>query len=402
MSAYQTSVVGLVDILGVSERLSKPETARRYSEAVAAILSPMIADKGEFCLVLPHAIEPRMVEVFLSASSGTHLSFISDSIVVSAPIDIPGERDGKCSAILACLETVKALQRSLLMLGLRSRGGISIGGLIHSGELLVGDGLVRAYDLERTKSVVPRAVIDPALIDHLVATRGEHLAVYSNRIAHALRKDEDGWFFVDYLAYSPMDGYGHLELEFPAILGALAEDLKTSEGQRWVPKLEWLLRYASAANQDCRSGKVEPFDHADSSFVAVFPRTTETIVDFLESETAIIEILRSTIPAERWPVQRTHFLWPLGWATISTIEKTDHLNAELRRELSPGHVLYGQNFQVLGRLRRSDDFLFQIKDGRVAQVHLTWTEESYPDWPVTKIYPSFFTWSEAWRSRHRH
>jgi len=37
---YRNSVVGLVDILGVSERLSDPGAAERYAEAVAAILRP--------------------------------------------------------------------------------------------------------------------------------------------------------------------------------------------------------------------------------------------------------------------------------------------------------------------------------------------------------------------------
>lgn len=248
-TGYKTSVVGIIDILGVSERLSDPTTAKRYAEAVAAILRPMIDDKNEPYFVLPHVDEARTVQIYLSPtfSKGSTISFFSDSIVVSAPVDIPGARDGKCLAILACIETVKALQRSLLMLGLSSRGGVSIGGLVHSGELIVGDGLLKAYNIERYKSVSPRTVVDPALIDHLVATAREHFPVYSNRVAHALRQDADGQFFVDYLTYCPNEGFCGLDTEFAAIIRKLTEDLAASGQQPWASKLEWLLRYASAS-----------------------------------------------------------------------------------------------------------------------------------------------------------
>lgn len=400
MTAYRTSIVGLIDILGVSDSLSNPASAQRYSEAVAAILNPMIGDKDEWCFVLPHVDEERPIEILLSPafSRGSKISFISDSIVVSAPVDASDEPDEKCRAILACLEAMKGLQRSLLMLGLRSRGGVSIGGLIHSGELLVGEGLLRAYEIERREAIYPRTVIDPALIHYLVETVNEHFPVYGNRVAHAIRRDEDGAYFVDYLGFCPKDGYCGLEAEFAPILTRLRADLEVINDRPWGPKLEWLTRYASASFDECRGGVVEPFGHADRVFAVAFPRTNETLREYMESESELArtlgtETLRPGSVALRFP------LWPLGWRSILTAQQKERLEAELTREVASGHVLEGEATQVLGRFNYSDDTLFLLEGGRVAQVHLTWNPEDRPEWPWTIVYGSFQSWADEWRKK---
>jgi hypothetical protein len=69
--------------------------------------------------------------------------------------------------------------------------------------------------------------------------------------------------------------------------------------------------------------------------------------------------------------------------------------AELHRELSPGHPLYGLRLRAIGRRPDRDDALFAIDDGsgRVAQVHLTWlgAEERLPC-PVARIYNDVAAW----------
>lgn len=70
------------------------------------------------------------------------------------------------------------------------------------------------------------------------------------------------------------------------------------------------------------------------------------------------------------------------------------LNQELRRELCPGHVLYGVDADAIGKRQRRDDVLFLLPDGRVAEVHLTQKVETDPRWPWTERHPSF----DAWKS----
>ena len=86
--------------------------------------------------------------------------------------------------------------------------------------------------------------------------------------------------------------------------------------------------------------------------------------------------------------------WDGDWNAVEGLSERASLEAELKRELCPAHVLYDHAATALGRRWRRDDVLFRLSDGRVAQVHLTWRPETNPDWPATEVYPSF----EAWKA----
>jgi hypothetical protein len=69
--------------------------------------------------------------------------------------------------------------------------------------------------------------------------------------------------------------------------------------------------------------------------------------------------------------------------------QSDRLSNELNRELSNGHVLYGRGVRaVMMRIDR-DDVSFELDDGALAVVHLTWAPERDPRWPATRLYGSF-------------
>jgi len=82
-----------------------------------------------------------------------------------------------------------------------------------------------------------------------------------------------------------------------------------------------------------------------------------------------------------------HDVADLGPQFAATFEEV------LKREVAPGHPLYGVPVQAIGKRDGSDDVLFQLLDGsgRVAVVHLTWTRSppERPPWPGTAIYASF-------------
>jgi len=59
------------------------------------------------------------------------------------------------------------------------------------------------------------------------------------------------------------------------------------------------------------------------------------------------------------------------------------------------HILYGVEAVAIGRRWRRDDVLFQLSDGRFAQVHLTRPPETNPDFPDTQIYTSFGNWKSV-------
>ena len=72
--------------------------------------------------------------------------------------------------------------------------------------------------------------------------------------------------------------------------------------------------------------------------------------------------------------------------------------AELRREVGPGHVLYGLRAVAIARRRDDDEVLFHVPHGPLplAVVHLSWADRPAPEpiLPETELYPSLRDWAE--------
>ena len=70
------------------------------------------------------------------------------------------------------------------------------------------------------------------------------------------------------------------------------------------------------------------------------------------------------------------------------------LEEELRKEIGNQHPLVGLEIKVLGKRDGRDDVISSLEDGRVAEVHLTWSgkKEAHPNWPRTVIFESMDKW----------
>ncbi|WP_461221754.1 hypothetical protein [Methylobacterium sp. CM6247] len=95
--------------------------------------------------------------------------------------------------------------------------------------------------------------------------------------------------------------------------------------------------------------------------------------------------------------------WLDPWESVNS-GQTDDVSAlgqgweaELRKEVAPAHIFYGLAITLIARRYDRDDALFQLHDGRVAQVHLTWKQAQEPDprWPKTVIYASLQSWADT-------
>jgi hypothetical protein len=76
------------------------------------------------------------------------------------------------------------------------------------------------------------------------------------------------------------------------------------------------------------------------------------------------------------------------WYPVADQTVAGDLLAELRRELSPGHVLASRSVEPIGRREDRDDILVALADGGWAIVHLTWQRatEADPSFPVTSLF----------------
>jgi hypothetical protein len=86
--------------------------------------------------------------------------------------------------------------------------------------------------------------------------------------------------------------------------------------------------------------------------------------------------------------------WLEPWYEASDRERK-MLEEEARREIHPNHVLWRIPLSLLARRRDQDEALFLLPDGRVAQVHLTWTRRREVSiCPTTDVYGSLEEWVE--------
>jgi hypothetical protein len=83
-----------------------------------------------------------------------------------------------------------------------------------------------------------------------------------------------------------------------------------------------------------------------------------------------------------------------SWENVSDEQSAAFLH-EITAEMSSEHALYGIGLKAIGCSRSVDDVLFQLEDGRVADVHLTWSQkaERLP-WPRYRIYANLAEWME--------
>ena len=88
--------------------------------------------------------------------------------------------------------------------------------------------------------------------------------------------------------------------------------------------------------------------------------------------------------------------WLEPWYLIEDEDLRQALNEELQKELGRRHPLYRLPAKVIARREDQDDVLVALGDGRVAEVHLTWSQkrEVNPAWPGTKIFASIEEWRE--------
>lgn len=87
--------------------------------------------------------------------------------------------------------------------------------------------------------------------------------------------------------------------------------------------------------------------------------------------------------------------WLEPWDPVEATEDSGYFVAELQRELSAAHPLYGIPVKLLGRRDDREDFLFGLQDGsqRVAVVHLTFRRSVEPlPFPVTRLFEDLAEW----------
>lgn len=167
---YDERVVAVIDILGFSALV---EASNQDGIALAKV--------GD--LLRTDVLFSKFLEIFDSAQG----AFFSDTFVLSMPFPR--------TQTFYMVREVGHLCQYLFMQGLPCRGAVCAGPLHHKGAYLAGPALVRAHELERSRAVHPRVVLDPSALDHWShdVVQGSSLEMFGPLV----RRDADGNHFID-------------------------------------------------------------------------------------------------------------------------------------------------------------------------------------------------------------
>lgn len=281
---YQTRVVAFIDILGLRQHLADAsagkDIARTLSHALLRIVEDGQGKRRRKELSYRHITTGVKIEFERPPLFHNFLvdgySLISDSIVVSIPDQISLTGDRRLSLIHTAtilLHTVFYIQRQLIQLGILTRGAISTGHLFHSKHHVIGDGLVKAYNLERSCAVYPRVVLDPELVEKL--TEETHQLTRDRRldIGHLFRQDSDGMYFCDYLGVDLENVEDDWESRLWNIEQFVTGEILKKPDVKIFQKLFWLQTYVAQSHNTFVTHPYggQPHDR-DGALQKLFPR----------------------------------------------------------------------------------------------------------------------------------
>jgi hypothetical protein len=109
--------------------------------------------------------------------------------------------------------------------GFLVRGGLTVGPLHHTNELVMGPAMNRAYKLESKKAQRPRVIVDRSV---LRAARSAHGPQHSadkevECVRSLLLKDADHRLYIDYVSCNAFDNLGYRRSDYPSYLRKLTD-----------------------------------------------------------------------------------------------------------------------------------------------------------------------------------
>jgi len=170
----------------------------------------------------------------------------SDSLVVSYRVN-------ETSGVFWLLHAMAMTVVELAGRGYLLRGAVTIGDLLHDDRHVVGPAMVAAYEMESRRAIVPRVIIDPAVLDIAREHRGDLHTPDDEEgyVRSFIAVDDDGEHFFDYVSWRSVveivgaedDSYG----AYLAEISRLVERGLRHSDTRLLRKYLWLHRHYLAA-----------------------------------------------------------------------------------------------------------------------------------------------------------
>lgn len=257
-----TRAVAFLDILGMRELIRNPVSGNDFVHTFISTVRAIIAKELELT-------DAEGRKLFLSAwleEPDITVTAISDSIVVSTPLDLPffERKMTPVWGAFILLQVVFWLQRSLIQMGVLSRGGLSVGPLYHTTEIVVGEALIAAYETESALAIYPRAILGESFLEVLLNEDIPDVFAIKERVGGMVDQDHDGLYFVDYLGIDPMEVENDWAERLHRVVAELTDRVPATTDLRARQKVSWALNYAK---------RMAPFSAEDEAALPPYAST---------------------------------------------------------------------------------------------------------------------------------
>jgi hypothetical protein len=230
---YSPHLITHIDILGFRE-LIKHEKPNFISRTIRKLIEATAPDND-----------------FRKANQENYVKF-SDLVIHSVPILPEATKKMRDGIVFQELWNMALAQADLVGEGVLIRGAVTIGELERTYGVLIGPGLIAAYDLEREQAQFPRIVIDPEVLRALKTTASlMHHPRYEDEIKYisdVIKRDDDGVVFIDYLGTMQTEGETADFLDFLSRHQQFIQKniTKFVNNKRVLSKYLWLKKYHNA------------------------------------------------------------------------------------------------------------------------------------------------------------
>ena len=187
---YEKQLISFIDILGFKEIVKNsendPQLLKNICETIRFLKKWEKPTSWNLeTIEIEEDAQLRGLDSF-NITDKSYCTCFSDSIIVSVKI-ATGDINALFSTLVANLALMGA---NLAEQGIFIRGAITIGNLIHENDIIIGQGLIDAYNTETKLANFPRIVISEKLLKELIYP----LETKSNRYPYHLylTRDKDG------------------------------------------------------------------------------------------------------------------------------------------------------------------------------------------------------------------
>ncbi|RZK48001.1 MAG: hypothetical protein EOO99_11735 [Pedobacter sp.] len=182
---YQKRICCFIDILGFKKHIDETtkETGEDNIKKIKSIKSVLKLSKR---ITKDHGISNSKV-----------ITYFSDSIVISYNYNEPGQ-------LFYTLLDLLYVSFELANKGYLTRGGVSIGKLLHTKKYIFGPALVDAYEIESKKAIYPRIIVS----EEVIKIGSKHSKIGHSEddergyVMDLIDQDSDGLHYIDYITKS--------------------------------------------------------------------------------------------------------------------------------------------------------------------------------------------------------